>query len=161
MTHGLPKAGRTRVSRTEASRTPARLESGAGALWGVRRRSVAEDAARDLLAECVDGLAAEGVVGGLARPHPARRRAARGVAHGRRGQAHWAAERAPYAARRAAPCWRLVGATSTYTATAYNANYASAVYYVRALLALGRPASALFLIGHNLPGAVPALTSAF
>lgn len=47
------------------------------------------------------------------------------------------------------------------TATAYNANYASAVYYVRALLALGRPASALFLIGHNLPGAVPALTSAF
>ena len=27
------------------------------------------------------------------------------------------------------------------TATAYNANYASAVYYVRALLALGRPAT--------------------
>eukprot|EP00964_Phaeocystis_antarctica_P078980 scaffold49151_cov69-Phaeocystis_antarctica.AAC.3 len=65
----------------EAQTLPVRGSS----LCGLRRRSIAEDAARDLLAQCVDGLAAEGVVSRLARLHPALRRAAGGVAHWRRG----------------------------------------------------------------------------
>jgi len=80
--HGLSKARRNRVC---VAPTPAWAPASGLSPEGVRRRRVAEEATRDLLSERVDGLAAEGVVGGLARLHPACRRAAGGVAHWRRG----------------------------------------------------------------------------